>query len=378
MLNINSCSRVPTRLLEKSIRIGRGGLKPSLTATKIKDMKPVSFSEITKKIMALAVILAATFLFSSCDRLHEDLQPCQQGLRLRFVYDYNMEYANAFPSQVDCLTLLIYDKGGNYIRSVEAGRPQTADEDWRMTLDLPAGEYNLLAYGGMDCGDSSFLFSPAPNTALMQNLEVYLPSELITSPLGTDLHPLFYGQLQVSVPENTPGSEYTDATVYMMKDTNDIRVLLANESGLPTDVNDFVFSITDNNTRFNYENDIISTDNVVYSPWAEGNSEAGILPDGSKSIVSWAEFSVSRLMADSKATLDVVYKDNGKKVLSIPLVNILLLLKSERYANMQAQEFLDRQSRWNLTFFLTNDGRWAGVQIIINDWIVRINDISEL
>ena len=83
-------------------------------------------------------------------------------------------------------------------------------------------------------------------------------------------------------------------------------------------------------------------------------------------------------MADSKATLDVVYKDNGKKVLSIPLVNILLLLKSEHYANMQAQEFLDRQSRWNLTFFLTNDGRWAGVQIIINDWIVRINDISEL
>ena len=212
----------------------------------------------------------------------------------------------------------------------------------------------------------------------MQNLEVYLPSDLITSPLGTDLHPLFYGQLQVSVPENTPGSDYTDATVYMMKDTNDIRVLLANESGLPTDVEDFVFSITDNNTRFNYENDIISTDNVVYSPWAVGNAEAGILSDDSKSIVSWAEFSVSRLMADSKATLDVVYKDNGKKVLSIPLVNILLLLKSEHYANMQAQEFLDRQSRWNLTFFLTNDGRWAGVQIIINDWIVRINDISEL
>ena len=28
----------------------------------------------------------------SCERIYEDLEPCQHGVSLRFVYDYNMEY----------------------------------------------------------------------------------------------------------------------------------------------------------------------------------------------------------------------------------------------------------------------------------------------
>ena len=47
--------------------------------------------------------------------IYNDLEPCSQGVRLRFVYDYNMEYANAFHSQVDCLALLVYDEQGNYL-----------------------------------------------------------------------------------------------------------------------------------------------------------------------------------------------------------------------------------------------------------------------
>lgn len=324
----------------------------------------------------LALLVPAVVTLTSCDAFHEDLQPCPQGVRLRFVYDYNMEYANAFPSQVDCLTLLVYDNEGKYVQTFTAGRPDTSDEDWRMTVDLPAGAYNMLAYGGMDCDDASFRFSAAPAEIDMQNLEIYLPTTLITEPVGTDLHPLYYGSLEVTVPET--GNEYTEATVYMMKDTNDIRVLLANENGLPTIAEDFVFTITDNNTRFNYLNDIISTDDVTYRPWTKGSSDVGLLPDDEPATVAWAEFSVPRLMNGSDATLTVTSVEDGKKVLSIPLVNVLLLLKSEHYTAMGAQEFLDRQSRWNLTFILTNDGLWAGVSIIINDWVVRINNISDL
>lgn len=295
---------------------------------------------------------------------------------MRFVYDYNMEYANAFPSQVDCLTLLVYDKEGNYLETRTAQRQETADENWRMVIDLPTGEYSMLAYGGMECRDSSFRFSAPEDQTPMQDLEVFLPSSFITSPVGYDLHPLFYGSLDVTVEQNS--TTYTEETLYMMKDTNDIRVLLANESGLPTDADDFVFSITDNNTRFNYLNEVISTDNVTYRPWVKGNSDAGLLPDDQPATVAWAEFSVPRLMEGSDAVLAVTRVEDGKEVLRIPLVNILLLLKSEHYSKMGDQEFLDRESRWNLTFILTDNGLWAGVSIIINDWIVRLNDISGL
>ena len=46
--------------------------------------------------MVLGIILV-NIVFSSCERIYEDLDPCPHGVSLRFIYDYNMEYANAFP-----------------------------------------------------------------------------------------------------------------------------------------------------------------------------------------------------------------------------------------------------------------------------------------
>lgn len=325
----------------------------------------------------LALTLAASAALTSCDIFNEDLPPCPQGLQLRFVYDYNMEFANAFPSQVDCLILLVYDKEGNYVRTETASRPETADENWRMTVDLPAGDYTLLAYGGMDQEHSSFRFNPTPQNSTFSDLKVYLPTELLTHPRGTDLHPLFYGRAEVSVPETS--TEYVQETIYMMKDTNDIRIVLLNENGQPADADEFVFTITDDNTLFNSMNELITAPErteTVYSPWDWGNSEAGVNPDGTPTQVCWAEFSVSRLMTSSPGILKITRASDGNTVVSIPLVNVLLLLKSQHFSAMKNQEFLDRESRWNMTFILAGNGVWAGTTIVINDWVVRLNNIN--
>ena len=326
-------------------------------------------------LTGITVLSAASLM--SCDRLHEDLDPCPQGVRLRFVYDYNMEYANAFPSQVDCLTLLVYDRDGHWLRTETAGRPETADEEWRMTIDLPAGDYRMLAYGGMDCSEASFRFATPPAETSMEDLQVYLPDALITSPEGTDLHNLFYGALDITVPEAAPDTDYTEGLVRMMRDTNDILVLLANENGDPVDADDFVFTITDNNTDFNYLNDIISHRDVTYSPWACGESQTGLVSGGKPALVGWAEFSVPRLMERSGATLTVTRRSDGERTLSIPIVEMLLALKGERYRKMADQEFLDRENRWRLAFILNENGVWGEVEIIINDWVVRLNNVTQ-
>ncbi|MHC0039811.1 FimB/Mfa2 family fimbrial subunit, partial [Pseudoneobacillus sp. C159] len=87
--------------------------------------------------------------------MYEDLDPCPQGLRLRFVYDYNMEFANAFPTQVECLTVLFYDSDGKYVTTRTNNTSDLADENWRMTIDLEPDEYQIIAYGGMECEQSS-------------------------------------------------------------------------------------------------------------------------------------------------------------------------------------------------------------------------------
>ncbi len=326
-------------------------------------------------MVGVVTLSCVAISLSSCDKVFEDLNPCPQGLRLRFVNDFNMEFANAFPSQVECLTLLVYNSDGTFCDIYHASAPEISDENWRMEIDLSPGEYNLLAYGGMDCVDASFKFVQAPAQTLMENLVVYLPSEFITSPRGTELHPLFYGALNVRVPEED--SDYTDATVNMMKDTNNLRIILQNLDGSPVDDKDFSFTVTADNTLFNYQNNIIPAGIKEFYPWASGTEIVGTSGIDDRPVqVGFAEFSLSRFMASSSARLIIKKSDDQQTVLAIPLVDYLLLLKSQQFQSMSSQEFLDRESRWSMLFFLDGGSHWISTQIIINNWIVRINNID--
>ncbi len=331
-------------------------------------------NKLTQSCVVMASLAITTLGLTSCgDIFHEHLEACPSGVCLRFVFDYNMEFANAFPSQVDCLTLLVYDASGNYVTKVTETTDVLADENWRMTIDLPAGEYSFIAYGGMECRESSFHFVETPTDgSLISELEVEMDSRCINANPGVDLHPLFYGDLNLSLaPE---ALTYTEATLYMMRDTHDIRILLQNVNGRPVNVEDYNFSITADNTLFNWQNNLLPTaKGITYSPWSKGQSTVGGTQEGTETILAYAEFSTSRIMAGGSDRLLITNANNGNKILSIPLAEYLLLYKSERYAKMPAQEYLDRERQWNMILFLQN-GIWLDTEIVINDWIVRINN----
>lgn len=340
-------------------------------------MKLPSIRQISVFIVAAAAGLSAAL--TSCNAVYDDEPYCNQGLSVRFIYDYNMEFANAFPSQVHCLTVFVYDEDGNYIQTVtETDGAKLGDENWRMHIDLPEGKYTLLAYGGMQCSDASFLFThtPAPGSVRTE-VGVELNPDCITAPVGTELHPLFYGDLDVTeVGYNDP--DYVQVTVPMMKDTNNLRILLQNVDGTPVYSDDYIFTITDNNTLFNYNNTLLPAPEITYHPWAQGDIEGGQTEEGTQSIVAYSEFSTSRFITSSTAKLTIIRASDGRTVLSIPLVKYLMMLKSQHFDWMGGQEFLDRESWWNMVFFLdSTTGGWITTQIIINDWVVRINDITD-
>ena len=332
-----------------------------------------SFSDSIKKTLAMTLLAGSALSFSSCDRIHEDLQPCPQGVSLRFVYDYNMEFANAFPSQVDCLTVFFYDTEGNYVTTrTNVTKSDLSDEDWRMTVDLAPGSYSVIAYGGMECEDSSFSFTSQPSTIRMDQIRVELDPDCLTHDEGVRLHDLFYGNLDVTMEQSD--LEYREYTLYMKKDTNNLRVMLQQVDGTAIDEADFDFMVVDDNTLMGWDNEVIPTSNVEYRPWAHGNASPGELPDDrGEATVAWAEMSFPRLVTYNSPRLVITRKADGYKVIDIPLNNYLLLMKSEVYADMPPQEFLDRESRWKMLFFLRN-GYWLQTQIEINDWIVRINN----
>lgn len=318
-----------------------------------------------------ALMIAA---LPACESIYEELEPCPHGVSLRFVYDYNMEYADAFPKQVDCLTLLIYDDNDRYVAARTVTGPELRDENYRMTLDLDAGAYRFVAYGGLACPERSFAMTTVPAAgAALSDLCVRMDPDCLTVPGRKRLHDLFWGTLTLSTADL-----YAEGTVEMMKNTNNIRIVLQQENGGELSPDDFDFSVTDDNTLFGFDNDPIPAGTVTYTPWKTGQAQTGVTIVGNNVVpeavrVAYAELSTSRLMIDNDPRLVIRRHSDGGTVVDLPLKRYLLLLRSDRY-DMGDQEYLDRESDFELFFFLRPDGSWISTRIVVNDWVVRIND----
>lgn len=322
-----------------------------------------------------AVLCAALMIVAvtSCDKqIYEGLEPCPNGIRLRFVYDYNMEYANSFHKKVDCVTLYVYDGQGNFVGSYVETTEVLADENYRMTLDLPHGAYRLVAYGGLACPEHSFSVVTPPTAGTRASMRTDLRVQMDEGELGTCLHDLYYGALDVTV----DGDDYVEATLPLIKDTNNLRIILQQLNSKPVDCDNFDFSIVDDNTLFAHDNSLLPNGEVTYCPWVKGNATAGTVGEGDAAydlVVGYAEFSTSRLTTTNRPHLIIRNRELDKEIVNIPLIDYLLLLKSDLYTQMPAQEFLDRESEWALLFFI-DKGEWVRTQIIINDWVVRLNN----
>ena len=324
---------------------------------------------VSRIIGATLCVASMNFAFSSCEKIYEDLDPCAHGVSLRFIYDYNMEFANAFPKKVDCLTLYIYDEEGNHVGTRVVTGPELCDEGFRMTLDLEPGNYRFVAYGGMACGKSSFSMVRTPESGCKySDVRAKMDVDCLTNPDRKKLHDMYWGQLTLATADL-----YQEGVVEMMKNTNNIRIMLQQMNGDPVDDKDFDFEITDDNTLFACDNDLIPNGVETYTPWARGQASTGVM-EGSKEVIeAYAEFSTSRLMLKNSPKL-VIRRKDGEEVVNIPLNNYLLLFRSEFHKDMDKQEFLDRRSEWSMLFFLDEDHTWLKTKIKINDWTVRIND----
>lgn len=347
---------------------------------------------ITERILSILTVMALCHTLTSCTAIMDDEpEPCPVGLNIRFVYDYNLERANAFPSSVHCLTVYFYDADGKYVTTRTEIGTVLGDENYRMAIDLPTGDYRIVAYGGEACEDASFSHVTLPGAGDKDSdLQVRLNKECLEpgNPKG-HLHDHFYGSVKVNV---RMAPERPEVTVKMMKNTNHFRLLLQHMTGEPLDGNDYDFKIVDDNTLFDHTNLLMENGEVTYTPWSRGAVKVGLMDDGyadteehrtvsatraQKEVqIAYADLSTSRLMTIRSPRLSVTHKESGTELISIPLNNYLLALQSEHFDWCGRQEFLDRKSDWQLFFFLDDPQHWNKAFIRIEDWIVRINEID--
>lgn len=331
-----------------------------------------------KSVLSSAIIRGAAALLMaagaiSCNTIYDDQSDCPRGVSLRFVYDYNMEYVNSFHKKVHCVNVYVFDENGKYVDNWMETGDVLKDENWRMQKEIGEGKYTLLAYGGLCCEESSFKASQLQSRANAQS-EI---SGVVVSLLHRDwisdqyLHPLFYGIAELEVGKD----DYVEKTIYLKKDTNNIRFALQQMNGEAITADEFDVTIVDDNTVLDWQNEPMPAGLVTYKPWAKGETVIGSGEDGETPVTAaYYELSTSRLTTSTSPRLIVYNKEKGENIINIPLNTYLLFLKSELYAEMPAQEFLDRESEWSLVFFLDSNNRWYNTRIIVNDWVVRINN----
>ena len=342
---------------------------------------------VAKVCMASVCLLA----MSSCDNwLYEEEGDCSVYYRLKFRYDMNLKWADAFANEVTSIHLYAFDKSGVLAwQKAEQIVPGTA-ENYSMLLDLPAGDYKLLAWCGLQNDgeqDESFSVPEARvGETRMEQLQCALNRQHDESGAYSNehLYRLFHGVLDVSLPVNDDGGSY-EYIMSLIKNTNHIRVILQHLSGVDVNKDDFIFRIDYENGLMAYDNELLEDENINYRPWDVQNVEAGIGMDGNRAVSNVkglvADFTVGRLIEThrKKMILAIDTKD-GKKVARIPVMDYALMgkeyyEKEYRYP-MNERQFLDRLDECVMTLFLDENNNWVSSVIQILSWRVVLSNVD--
>lgn len=100
------------------------------------------------KTKSLFLIVASMLCMASCDSIREELPRCE--LWLEFVFDYNMEYADAFNPQVKSVDVLVFDSDDKLLFTKSAKVAALVGGN-RMSLtdELDFGSYKVLTVGSL-------------------------------------------------------------------------------------------------------------------------------------------------------------------------------------------------------------------------------------
>ncbi len=327
----------------------------------------------------LSLLLPAILLagLSSCDRVIYDYEgDCSVHYMVRFRYDYNMKWADAFAHEVECVTLYVIDSDGNIVLEQSEEGPALGVEGYEMEIEVDPGVYSLLAW----CGTKDNGSFTVPQTSSATGLTCTLGCKDDGQGLYVDgeVDRLYYGWLADQEFSSTEGT-YT-YTVPLVKDTNTVQVVLQHLSGGVVDKDKFTFEITADNWAMDWDNSLIADEDLTYYAFYTAQVEAGFGTSGEETKAgagtkatfsgAVAEFTVSRLVKGHDVQLTVLNNETGATVLSIPLIDFVVLVKGYYNQSLDDQEYLDRQDEYSLVFFLDEGDRWVDAYIYINSWKV--------
>lgn len=336
----------------------------------------------------LAVV--ALVSLSSCGMMTEEEPDCNPYYKVRFRFDRNMLFADAFSSQVGEVDLYVFDEEGKLVWKGHEEGDALAEEGYLMDLPVAPGKYDLVAWCHKRHENAAgFNLAESENPQEFGHLKMKMDREYDGDQAHstTDLHALFHGKISTELPD-TWGTHVV--TLPLTKDTNCIRIQLVHLSGSEIKAKDFDFKIVDSNGHLDHENKILEDEIIHYRPWAinegvvttvppTGDEKPGIDPipdtnDGVRAITTihslTEEMTTSRLQMSQNPTLIITRKSDGENVVTMPIIEYFMMVKGQYNRHMDEDEYLDRQDEYNMTLFMNEDNSWYKAVLDILSWRV--------
>lgn len=334
----------------------------------------MSLSQFRRKLGIAAIGMAALFA-TSCTMVTDEPTPCPAELNIRFVYDYNIKFADAFANEVKSVNVWAFRPDGSLAWSGSASGEELSRDGFVMHTPLTEGEYDFVSWCGLEDNGSFDLATYTP--ASKEELEVTLKTlEEEGLNVSKDRLPgLFHGQIHKVKYEIDPyAPSYKTVTIPLMKDTKDIRIMLQHLDGSPIENRQFTVTITNADKFLGWNNSVLPSPTVTYKPWNIKYGQTTPPRENTRTETTVAsllfEMSTSRLMENSDCVLTVHRQWDDRDIIRINLISYLLFVKGH-YGDITDQEYLDRQDDYSIVFFIDQHSNWytAG-GIYINGWAV--------
>lgn len=346
-------------------------------------MKYTTITSVIRRAAVYAVAVIAALSAASCDSMiYDEEGDCDPHYKVRFKYDRNLKYSDAFAAEVKEVTLYVVDDAtGKVIWQKHESGEQLRSGSYLMDVDVEPGTYTLVAW----CGEghtSSFSVADAEHYSGLQcrllERGEHPGFDFEGSAVRKDLGDLYHGKLTAQKFPNDQGTHVY--TIDLTKDTNYLHIVLQHLSGDPVE-EEFTFTIVEENGFMDWDNSLLPDEQLTYYAHTVRNGYAGVdVPDyrgdgegnESRAITAVsacvADLTMGRLMADRKSMVRI-YNPDKELVASIPLQDYALMTKG-KHSQLSDQDYLDYRDDYSMVLFLDDNGRWFSSTIYINSWMI--------
>lgn len=343
------------------------------------------------RVWAKAAIIFAALLLASCSMIKEDRSDCpdcSNPLLIKVRYDYNIQRANMFADHVEQVTVYVVDPAtGTIVDTQTASNSATSqplhDLSFAFNFEgLAPSSYRLFATG-RSAAEAAYETTTPDIAQAIERLSFTVPTDdsgqVPTQRLDTLWNTL--SPVDVTMPDNEP----TEATIALMRLTNDLNVMLFRRDH-PTDNSHerYEVTVTDSHPTLGYDNaPAPESQSVVYRPFASWTTETTADSTIAERNAHY-DLSLSRLIQheDARQNPRLIIRncETGHEIVNIDLCYYLALARNAyEIQHYGIQEYLDREYDYRLDFGIEGEGNqenWKYMTIRINvlDWAIRIQN----